>query len=260
MLKQRKKKSPLEEKPLRNPGQSADEAVEDFVLEKIVLPIIFLLILFVLIGLDWWRYYYPLPSPPIFITIIVGLFTIFFAARFSRNLRVLQNYKLGRDGEKAVGQRLEELRIQGYLILHDVLGKGFNLDHVVFSNRGLFVIETKSLSKPMKGDAIISFQGETLLANGRKLDRDPIKQSLAEVAWLKNILKKITGEDFPVRGIIVFPGWFVNPVPNYLKEKVWVLNPKNIASFISQEPAQLNDDKVHMAVYYLSQYVRSSLK
>jgi hypothetical protein len=260
MRKQRNRKSPLGEKPLRNPGQSADEAVQDLLFEKIILPFIYIVTLLLFLGMEWRRYYRPLSHAPVLDTIFLGLIALFLTYRIFRGLRDLQNYKLGRDGEKAVGHGLEELRISGYSILHDILGEGFNLDHVVFSNRGLFVIETKSLRKPLKGDAIIAFEGETLLANGRKLDRDPVKQALAEVNWLKGLLKKITGEKFPVKGIIAFPGWFVTPMPNYLKEKVWVLNPKNIASFISQEREQLNEEKAHMAVYYLSQYVRSSLK
>jgi hypothetical protein len=39
--------------------------------------------------------------------------------------------KPGRDGEKVVGQALEELRTGGAILLHDITANGFNVDHVV---------------------------------------------------------------------------------------------------------------------------------
>lgn len=107
----------------------------------------------------------------------------------------------------------------GYGILHDVLADGFNLDHVIFSKHGILVVETKTLSKPSKGRADITFRGNELLANGHKLDRDAVEQVKAEADWLKKLLEKSTGKRYPVKGIVVFPGWFVHPMPSSLKEE-----------------------------------------
>lgn len=35
------------------------------------------------------------------------------------------------EGERAVGQFLEQLREQGFHVFHDVVGTGFNVDHVL---------------------------------------------------------------------------------------------------------------------------------
>jgi hypothetical protein len=54
--------------------------------------------------------------------------------------------------------------------------------------------------------------------------------------------------------VIVFPGWFVDPMPKGARE-VWVLNPKALPSFIENEPVVLPQEDVMMAAYYLSRYI-----
>ncbi|MEX2161037.1 MAG: nuclease-related domain-containing protein [Anaerolineales bacterium] len=171
-------------------------------------------------------------------------------------MRDYKSYKLGRDGERAVGQSLEELRAFGFSVLHDLLGEGFNLDHALFTNKGIFVIETKTISKPTKGPAVVSFRGKQILVNGYGIDRDPITQVVAQAHWLAEVLQKSTGKQYPVKGVVVFPGWFVEPMPKSIKERAWVLSPKALIGFISHEPVRLKEDEVHMAVYHLSRHIR----
>ena len=42
---------------------------------------------------------------------------------------------------------LQRLRADGAQIFHDVPADGFNLDHVVVADKGIFVIETKTWSR-----------------------------------------------------------------------------------------------------------------
>jgi hypothetical protein len=56
----------------------------------------------------------------------------------------IKELRLGRDGEKIVAEQLECLRESGAQVFHDVPGDGFNLDHVVISNHGIYAIETKT--------------------------------------------------------------------------------------------------------------------
>ena len=107
--------------------------------------------------------------------------------------REAKSIRLGRDGERLVGQFLEELRADGANIFHDVPGDGFNLDHVVISDRGIFVVETKTHSKPIP-DAKVTFAGDELLVAGCKPDRDPIKQVRAQTRWLLEPSSRVDGE------------------------------------------------------------------
>lgn len=250
------KQSPLKGKPLRNPGQGLDEELqrlwEDRAAPYYWLPVMFIF----LAGLEWFAYLEHLPRQPIAYTIAAVVFTVFGGFRLWQVRKQSQRLKLGRDGERAVGQFLERLRIDGARIFHDVPADGFNLDHVVVAAQGLFVVETKTWSKPSP-DARIEFDGTRILANCRAPSRDPIAQVRAEVAWLKRTLEESTGKQLPIRGVVVFPGWFVEPATPEAKRDVWVLEPKALPSFIEHEALVLPDSEVALAAFHLGRYVRT---
>ena len=79
-------------------------------------------------------------------------------------------------------------------MLHDIVGDGFNIDHVLIGPTGVYTIETKTISKPAKGACEISYDGETICVNGLIPDRDPIVQAKAQANWLQNFLKDSTGK------------------------------------------------------------------
>ena len=122
------KRSPLKDKPLRNPGQSLDEQLADLVYDKITTPLVMVIVLLMLTCLEWWRYYFSQkPNPYVYsfaVLIAVG-YAVFEIRRVWPRYQAL---KLGRDGEKVVGQYLERLRETGYQVFHDVVGTGFNVD------------------------------------------------------------------------------------------------------------------------------------
>ncbi|MEL7329051.1 MAG: nuclease-related domain-containing protein, partial [Cyanobacteria bacterium J06559_1] len=133
---------------------------------------------------EWWRWYANVPPKPVHITIFCGLLFTYSIFRLLPLRRKIKTLKMARDGEKAVGQYLERLRADGYQVFHDVVGKNFNIDHVIIGENGIFTIETKTYRKPTKGRANIHFDGESITANGYKLDRNPVVQSLAQAGWL----------------------------------------------------------------------------
>ena len=51
-------------------------------------------------------------------------------------LREAKALGLGRDGERVVGQLLENMQPDGYHVLHDLIGEGFNVGHVVIGEPG----------------------------------------------------------------------------------------------------------------------------
>ncbi len=99
----------------------------------------------------------------------------------------------------------------------------FNLDHVVLSSHGVFALETKTHCKPARGSASVTFDGETLLVNGFKPERDPITQAQGNARWLSEMLRASTGKEFPIRPVVLFPSWFVEPFSK--GSQTWVLNP-----------------------------------
>jgi hypothetical protein len=178
----------------------------------------------------------------------------FWVWRFWGIRAQVRQLRLGRDGERVVGQFLERLRDGGGQVFHDIPGEGFNLDHVVISQYGLYAIETKTLSKPWPRATII-VEGDSLRVAGHIPDRDPIQQVTSAARWLECLLEQSTGKRFAVRGVVVFPGWFVEQRSE--RGPVWVLEPKMLPGFIEQEPVSVAPADVALAAFHLSRYVRS---
>jgi hypothetical protein len=249
----KKKQSPLTHKPLHVPGQSLDELIrlQQGDMLNYYWPAVTLIILAIT---DWSRWLTSSPTVPIVSSVFAIVGSSYCAYRFlsiRRNIRML---KQGRDGERTVAECLEILRSEGCLIYHDIVGEGFNLDHVILSPRGIYVVETKTLSKPPRGE--ISFRGENIIAGDQFMGTEPIIQAKAAAKWLQSLLKESTGKSYFVMPVIVFPGWYVQPMPNSLKDTVWVLNPKALPSFIKEQPTILDDSDVHLAAFHLSKYIR----
>lgn len=250
-----KKRSPLKDRPLRNPGQSLDEQIRDFTYDGIAWPLLFAVFLILLALLEWVRYLRPLhPSPKIYTLAAIGGLG-FAAYRVYKALPRLRALKLGRDGEKAVGQFLEKLREQGYRVFHDIVGNGFNVDHVLIGPAGVFTVETKTRSKP-RGAARVVFDGEAIRIGGLEPDRHPVVQARAQASWLRELLSESTGRRFHVQSVIVYPGWWVDE--NHCKgTSVWVLEPKRLPVFLDQEPPRLSPEDIHLATFHLSRFVRT---
>ena len=107
------KRSPLKDKPLRNPGQSLDEQRDDLV-DEVTTPLTMVVFLVILAGLEWWRYYFPQKTSPYMYTFAVLLGIGYAAFKVLRALPRLRELRQGRDGERVVGQFLEGLRQEGY--------------------------------------------------------------------------------------------------------------------------------------------------
>jgi hypothetical protein len=185
----------------------------------------------------------------------VAVVAIFFAGwRFFVVRRKVQSLRQGRDGERAVGQFLERLRQDGGQVFHDIPGTGFNLDHVVISTHGIYAIETKTWSKPWPNAQVV-VDGKTLTVAGQVPARSPIVQAASAANWLEKLLRESTGKRFFVRGVVVFPGWFVEQTGP--RGDVWVLEPKMLPGFIGQAPEMMSASDVALASFHLSRYVRS---
>ena len=251
------KRSPIRQSPLPLPGQSlqreADRLLYDKVLPTIAIPIMALGIAVY----EWWRWLHPLPGPPIGFTALAVVLSGHAAYKVPGLIKTVRALNLGLDGEKSVGQELEQLRERGCRVLHDLPGEGFNLDHVVIAPSGIYVIETKTHRKPCGRDATVTFDGEQIRVDGYVPDRDYIRQALAARTWLNNLVFEVTGKRFPVRAAIVFPGWYVTVTGKSRQPGLWVLNPKALPAFISREAAVLQSHDITVVEAGLSRFIRS---
>jgi hypothetical protein len=207
--------------------------------------------------LEWWRFYKPSTTKPWVVTMMTVLVVGYSIFRILRSMKIIRSLRLGMHGEKSVGQTLEELRANGASVFHDICANDFNVDHVVVSPHGIFVIETKTRSKPNGRKATVRYDGDKILVDGKAPSRDPIKQVRASTTWVQELLKESTGKYFPARPVVLFPEWYVETLNAKAHDKVWVLNPKCFSSFVQNEKADFTPEDVKLIAFHLSSYIRS---
>lgn len=249
-------RTPLKDRPLRNPGQSVREARFDLLLDKLMPPLLVATFLACLAVYEWIRFWFPSRSSPWVATVFAVMALIYFAWLFIKYWPQVKALRLAEDGEKAVGQYLERLREQGYTVFHDVIGSGFNIDHVLIGPGGVYTIETKTWSKPAKGDAKVVFDGAQLAVNGLLPDRDPVVQAKAQARWLRDLLAESTGKPFAVWPVLLFPGWFIENRGDAWRE-MWVLEPKALPKFLQNEAAELTTEDAALASFHLGSFIRA---
>jgi hypothetical protein len=248
-------RSPIREKPLRQPGQSLLEERARIADEKIEPWFLMALFALVMAFWEWGRYLLSVPPMPWLMTAVALAASVFAAWRFMRWRPRLKSIRLGVEGERVVGQYLDRMRGKGYRVFHDVVGEGFNLDHVLVGPGGAFTIETKTRSKPVRGDARVTYDGEVLRVAGFEPDRDPIVQAKAQARWLTALIADTTERRIFVRPVVVFPGWYVEAAEGSQRE-VWVLEPKALPAFIAKEPAKWSKEDIALIAKCISMHVR----
>ena len=157
-------------------------------------------------------------------------------------------------GERCVGQTLERLRSKGYQVFHDIPCGGFNIDHVLISPRGVFVIDTKTYTRPAHGRAevIVSDSGLMVGTDDRSAMLSRVK---GQARWLHNFIHQETAQSIWVMAVIVFPGWEVITQPG-TNASAWVLNPRDLPQHLTQQPENVGQETVRAVTHALGNYCR----
>lgn len=252
-------RSTLRTPPLRLPGQSVDERIS-VCYEKMdaILIAPFCFVVVALYGwIQWWMGHIFNP----FILTTIAIITILYAWNKIVPIRhVVKNLKLGRDGERFVGQMLEQLRGKGYRVFHDIPGPSFNIDHAIVGPAGIFTIETKMRTKPLRGAGKIFYDGNTVRLEGNRPVDEPLHQVRAQAHWLAALLNDGRASKHKVRPILVFPEWYVERTGRRDKDDIWVLNPKALDTFLDHEPPVLSSVSIDSASQALTQYCHQSVR
>ena len=237
MTESNKKRSPLKDRQLRYPGQSLDSEIEKIRL-NIALYIVLVSIFIVLAFYEFWHWYRNLPPQPILAIVVATVIVIYSSVKVRQSMKRLSSIRLGQKGEREVAQTLDRLSPKGYTVYHDVLAPRFNIDHVVVSPHGVFAIEVKTRSKPLRGEATVSFDGEKVTLTGCQPDPEPIKEARRHADWLSRVLGSTASKkSFTVQPVVVFPGWWHEPTRT--NKRIWVLNPDQLEGRIAKEPTSL---------------------
>jgi hypothetical protein len=198
-------------------------------------------------------------STSVITAFIIGgiVFIAYHLFKLIKLINLTQSYRLGYEGEMAVGQELNQLMRDGYYVYHDFPADTFNIDHIVVGTSGVFAVETNARSKPTskdrRADAKVRYDGRCLqFPNGT--DVHAIEQAKRQAEWLSKWLRRAVGEAVRVRPVVALPGWFVKRVAS---GGISVINPKNFRSIAKPKDGNiLTEQMVSRIVHQLEQKCR----
>lgn len=181
---------------------------------------------------------------------------VFFGRSLIRLQKQLWDYRLGFDGERVVGETLNQLLANGFKVFHDLPFAGFNIDHVIVGPAGVYAVETKTRRKPthLKGHA-----KATVVYDGHALhfpwgsDTHGLAQAERNAATLAKWLTSATGEHVTVKPILTLPGWWVE---QKIRGAVNVLNPKQVSRSFPAVEKPLSPEQIQRIVHQLSERCR----
>jgi hypothetical protein len=138
----------------------------------------------------------------IWITVIGLIFAVAITSSILNHPKVR-----GIIGEKRVRKQLARLPQEDYRVLNDVMIKAkkgtSQIDHVVLSRHGIFVIETKNYKGWIHGNEDSEYWTQTIYRHKTRF-HNPIKQNWGHIYALKEILPEF--KDITYYPVIVFAG------------------------------------------------------
>jgi hypothetical protein len=251
----RQRRSPLKDQPLRAPGQSLQEEIDRLQGDEVDTYAALAAAALCLAAFEWVAWLFHWPRNPIGLSVLAVATIAYSIIRVRKAKRRIRLLRLGRDGERVVADALDKLKQEGILVLHDIVGDGFNIDHILLARQGIYAIETKTYTKWQGAE--ITYDGKAVRIGSFEPPRDPIRQVNLIAKWLKSTLKEMTGKNYNVRPVVVFPGWYVRNQGPADKPEVWVLNPGQLPAIVADQPACLSEEDVKAAVYFLTRLVKT---
>lgn len=132
---------------------------------------------------------------------IIGLFLLCLIIYFSKSDARIK----GEIGEKEVRKRLKKLRKDKYTVFNDITfsinGKLSQIDHLVVSNYGIFVIETKNYKGLISGKEN-DYNWIQFIGRYKNHFYNPIRQNQGHIFALRYVLKGFNMSE--MNSIIVF--------------------------------------------------------
>jgi len=213
------KKSPIVNEVHHNPGQSLQRKIIKEVLNSLGILIIVLLLDVAYLGWIFGEYIPPSKTHTwIPLVVILVLLPIVFLV-ISKNNRKIDLLVQGRDGEQGMGLYLNRLWSETCFVFHDIQGtwkngNHFNIDHILVSTKGVFVVETKTFSKDDSTENIIKHRGDQLWINGVLDKFNALEEPRRHSIWLNNYLNDHKIQGAVVIPVLLFPRWKVDSLWN----------------------------------------------
>lgn len=243
------KRYPFHDPVLRPPGEGCRVKIDDL-MEKAVMKM-FLFVTPIFIALSAYYANAGVITCWVILAASIG-FTIWMTTRLADTAIALGNYRLGFDGERLVGQELNQGLSYGWRVFHDVPFDDFNVDHVVVAPSGVYAVETKARRKRRGSNSHrLKYDGERLVFPEWEDDRG-LEQARRNAKTLSVWLSSAIGKKVWVEPILTLPGWLID---RNRKGLVHVLNPKEINRFVQDwtTASRLDPEQIQQIAHQLEQ-------
>ncbi len=162
----------------------------------VVIGLFFIIIFYIL------EHFFELASYKGLLVIVLIIIPLVLLLNFIGNKSLLKsfNYSQGKRGEENIWYVLKKLPNE-YCVFQDIKMRRGNVDFVVLGPTGLFVVEVKS----HHGE--VEFDGQELTNNGKRFEKDFLKQAKGEALQISNFLKNKLQQDVFIQSIVVFSNY-----------------------------------------------------
>lgn len=157
----------------------------------------------------------------------------------------------GQRGEESVARILDRILANygGYIINDVIIPSGKNttqIDHIYFSKKGIFVIETKNYSGRVYGDENSTYWTQVLgYGNVKNQMYNPLKQNQTHI----NSIKRLIGTDILTIPMVVF----VQDNTEYIASNK-VFTRRQAVRYIASEPDRYSDEEIYKAYKKIEEF------
>ena len=268
LLSKRGKELPFGAYPLPRAGDSSEDRIRNVILSKLMF---WWLLAFFFLACALHRFLLAALSD---ITLLLMLTVSLLVAIWQTTVwwQKIRKMRQGMHGERLVAEYLSNSFLDGMegkvRIYHDIPRGTGNFDHVVFCQKGIYLINTKTMAGLKDDNNVLVYRGDrvSFKNSGQTLIYDPVQQVRREVESFKELLrerhasndgKKSNYEVPEVRGVVLFPGWQIEH--EGATSPIWVMHPRELSERIRNEEPVLNDDEVIHYAASLSRWMRGTV-
>lgn len=240
-------------------GESLQSKIRE--LELDVLEYFWFPTCFTVITIFAWMAYAGVTSLDLPFAIAISLVTLYLIARAFFNvrklLRKIRAYRKGLEGERLVGETINQLSDNvSTFVFHDIPGERFNVDHIIVSTRGIFVIETKHFDRTKCHEFF--FDGNMVYRQMKDGRRFPCPKLLpqmdGEARFIQSEIEKRAEIKLPVTKVAILVGSYVHSDDNF--KEYWLLNDAAFITAFNKCP-EVFDDSI---AKHVANHIREMVK
>lgn len=182
-------------------------------------------------------------------------------------LNKLRNCRKGLEGERLVGEVLNGLcDNKTSFVYHDIPGDQFNVDHILVSTRGVFVIETKHFDREKCHE--FYFDGDMIyrqVKDGKKfLCPKLLPQMDGEACFIQSEIERRTEMKIPIIKVGIIVGSFIHTPAEISSDKsmrtyfdkYWILNEKLFPKMFASEPEIYDISVVKLVASHIKEWIK----